>query len=87
MMNQIPEEDSKLETKSRDFDPSTLRSWETGTHSSPQAIAAVTQVRVQDPFPCKRTKQEPRGPYPWRGIMQLLPVLVLVQSTVSHVAT
>jgi len=54
MMEQVPERKSKLENKSTYFDPSTLSCLEAVTYIRRETIAAMTDVHVQDAFPCKQ---------------------------------
>jgi len=69
-MKQIPKEESRLENKSRNVDTNPLSSWKTVTHAPQEAIAAMTQVGVQDAFSWKQKRREPLGANPVTGIMQ-----------------
>jgi hypothetical protein len=51
MMKRIPEEKSILKIKSRNFDPSMLSSDQAVTGASLEAITALAQARVHNPFP------------------------------------
>jgi len=42
-----------MEIKSRNSDPTALPSRKALTHSPPEAIAPITQARVQGALPCK----------------------------------
>jgi len=55
VMQQLTEQESRLEVKSKNFHPSTFPSCRTVvTHAALEAITAMTRVRVQDHFHANR---------------------------------
>jgi hypothetical protein len=78
-MHQAPRAISRLEIKSRDFEPSTLSPCETMTQPLPEEIAERTQVRGQDPFPYEENRREPLGAY-------LVSAVMLLSNAVSSLA-
>lgn len=60
-----------LESKPRNFDRSILSCCKAMTPSPLEAIAAMTQVRVENDFVWKQKRPEPLGAHPFRDIMQL----------------
>jgi hypothetical protein len=69
MMKQVAEREFRLAKEPRNFDPCSLTSYDAGTHSPLEAIAAMPGFLVKDPCPWKAKRRARPGAYPERRLM------------------
>jgi len=70
-----------LEYESTYSYPCALISCKAMSHSSLEAIAAITKLQAQDPFPCKQKRRDPLEAYLMRGTVPLANLVFWMRTT------